>query len=390
MLKKTVSMLLAVVLVLGIPLSGVAEEKNAFSIEECVELALEGNVKLKIKAQDYDMSKVERSEAKWQSNKIDRARDDLKSVPLHYLPPAAGAKLMQAETLVFGFEGAQGKDVAPKLKEAEELIAKKGLDLEKQNLRIDVERTYYNVLMAEDNVKTASLQLDRSKEQLKNATVSYKNGVVAKDSLLMAEAGLASSEQNLFTAEKNLKLAKMSLNKLMGRELNTPLALTTQFTHKPEVPDSVDSMIQSALKLRPEVVGVREMAEVTKLNRDTALNYYSKNAFVYRKAEVDAEKAELGLTEAQESVKLAVSAAYLDLQEAAEKLKAAEKVKNLARESYRITELKYKSQMATTAEFLEAGEKLYGAELMYTASVFDYNVASAELANWAGKGLEEK
>lgn len=385
MLRKTVSLLLTAVLILGIPIIGGAEEKNAFSIEECVELALQNNVLLKIKAEEHAMSIVERSQAKWDSDKIDRARDDLKKVPLHYMD----AKMMQAEVMVFSFEGAQGKDVAPRLKEAEELIAKKELDLQKQDLRIDVERSYYNVLMAQDNVKTAKLQLDRSKEQLKNAKVSYENGVVAKDSLLMAEAGLASSQQNLFTAEKTLKLAKMSLNKLMGRELDGPLDLTSRFTYKPEEPGPVDSMIQSALKLRPEVIGVREMAEVTKLNRDTALNYYGKNAFVYRKADVNVKKAELGLTEAQESIKLAVSAAHLDLQEAGEKLRAAEKVKNLAQESYRIVELKYKSQMATTAELLEAGEKLYGAELMYTASVFDYNVAKAELANWAGKGLDE-
>ena len=35
------------------------------------------------------------------------------------------------------------------------------------------------------------------------------------------------------------------------------------------------------------------MAEVTKLNADTSLDY-AKNAYVYRKAKADAEKAELG------------------------------------------------------------------------------------------------
>ena len=78
------------------------------------------------------------------------------------------------------------------------------------------------------------------------------------------------------------------------------------------------------------------------------------------------------------------------MQETAEKLMAAEKVKAVAEETYRIVDLKYKSQMATTAELLEANEKLYGAQLLYTSSVFDYNVAVAELACWAGKGLEEK
>ena len=356
-------------------------------------MALENNTMLQIKALDHEKSKVEREEAKKTSKKIDRARDKeilLPSIPDPIASLIVGMRVAEAESILYGFEGAQVKDVAPRLKEAEELIAKKTLELEEQNLRIDVERTYYNVLLAEDNLKNAKLQVERSKEQLKNAQVSFENGVVAKDSLLMAEAGLAQSMQNVYTAEKNLELARMSLNKLMGRELSAPITLVTRFTYKPVEIKPLKDMIQSALKLRPEVIQAREMAEVTRLNATTALRYYAKNTYVYRKAEADAQKAELGLREAEESIKLAVIAAYLTVGETAEKLMAAEKVKKMAQETYRIVDLKHKSQVATTAELLEANEKLYNAELLYTSSVFNYNVAVAELEYWAGKGLEEE
>ena len=168
-------------------------------------MAVENNTRLQIKAWDLEKSKVEREEAKKTSKKIDRARDKeilLPPIPDPIKSLIVGMKVAEAESIIYGFEGAQGKDVAPRLKEAEELIAKKTLELEEQNLRIDVERTYYNVLLAEDNLKNAKLQVERSKEQLKNAQVSFENGVVAKDSLLMAEAGLAQSMQNVYTAEK--------------------------------------------------------------------------------------------------------------------------------------------------------------------------------------------
>jgi outer membrane protein TolC len=393
--KKVISLVLTLAIVFCTPLMVNGQEKTSFSIDECVEMALENNTMLKIKAWDLEKSKVEREEAVQTSKKIDRAKDELKEISLPAIQDPikqiiAGMRIAEAESVVYSFEGAQGKDVAPRLKEAEELIAKKTLNLEEQNLRINVERTYYNVLMAEDNLKNANLQVERSKEQLKNAQVSFENGVVARDSLLMAEAGLSQSMQNLYTAEKNLELARMSLNKLMGRELSAPLVLTTRFKYKPETPTPLNDMIQDALKLRPEVVQAREMAEVTKLNAVTALRYYAKNTYIYRKAETDAKKAELGLKEAEESIKLAVNAAYLNVQEASQKLASAEKIKAAAEETYRIVDLKYKSQMATTAELLEANEKLYGAQLLYTSSVFDYNVAVAELECWAGKGLEER
>lgn len=393
MRKKVISLVLAITILLYTPIITLAEEKASFTIDQCVDMALENNTMLQIKALDHEKSKVEREEAKKTSKKIDRARDKeilLPSIPDPIASLIVGMRVAEAESILYGFEGAQVKDVAPRLKEAEELIAKKTLELEEQNLRIDVERTYYNVLLAEDNLKNAKLQVERSKEQLKNAQVSFENGVVAKDSLLMAEAGLAQSMQNVYTAEKNLELARMSLNKLMGRELSAPITLVTRFTYKPVEIKPLKDMIQSALKLRPEVIQAREMAEVTRLNATTALRYYAKNTYVYRKAEADAQKAELGLREAEESIKLAVIAAYLTVGETAEKLMAAEKVKKMAQETYRIVDLKHKSQVATTAELLEANEKLYNAELLYTSSVFNYNVAVAELECWAGKGLEEE
>ena len=69
-----------------------------------------------------------------------------------------------------------------------------------------------------------------------------------------------------------------------------------------------------------------------------------------------------------------------------EKLDTVEKLKQQCAEAYRITELKYKYKTATTAELLEAQEKLNQAELAYTSAVFDYNVAVAELRIGLVKG----
>lgn len=351
-----------------------AEEKISFSLEECINTALQNNINLKISRQEYEKTIVEREEAEFQAKKIEDIRDD--KILRNYVPTA------------FSFEGAQVKDLAPKLKEANELIAKKNLALDEQNLRIEVEKAYFNVLKAQDNLKNADIQLQRAKEQLKNAQESYKQGVVAKDSVLMAESAVAGAEANRVSAEKNLQLAKMNLNKIMGRSLTAPLELTTTFTYTPtEIPD-VEEMVKSALALRPEVISVRKMKEVAELNCKLALKYYAENTFTYKKAKIELEKAILGVKEAEDQITLAVRSAHLTVKEAAEKLKSAEKAKEAAQEIYRITVLKYKSQVATMAEVLQAMENLRQAELLYTSAVFDYNVARAQLDNWAGKGLE--
>jgi hypothetical protein len=351
-----------------------AEEKTSFSLEESVNTALQNNVSLKISQQDYENAKLELEQAEFESKKIADIRED--KILRNYVPTA------------FSFEGAQVKDMAPRLKQANELIAKKNLALDEQNLRIEVEKAYFDVLKAQANLQNAEVQLQRAQEQLKNAQVSLKQGVVAKDSVLMAESAVAGAEANRVSAEKNLELAKMNLNKVMGRNLTAPLELTTSFTYTPEELPDVEEMVKSALALRPEVISVREMKEVAELNCKLALKYYAENTFTYRKAKIDLEKAVLGVKEAEDQISLAVRSAHYAVIEAAEKLKSAEKAKETAQEVYRITELKYKSQVATMAEVLQAMENLRQAELAYTSAVFDYNVARAQLDNWAGKGLE--
>jgi len=351
-----------------------AEEKTSFSLEESINTALLNNVSLKISRQEYEKAKVEREEARYESKQMEDIRDD--KILRDYVPQA------------FTFEGAQVKDLAPRLKEANELIAKKNMALDEQNLRIEVEEAYFAMLKAQDNLKNAKVQLQRANEQLKNAQASYRQGMITKDSLLSAESAVASAEANRVSAEKNLELARMNLNKIMGRSLTAPLKLTTTFTYTPsDIPD-VEEMVKSALVLRPEVISMRETKEVSELNCKLALKYYAENTFVYREAKIDLEKAVLGVKEAEDQISLAVRSAHYAVIEAAEKLKSAEKTKETAQEVYRITDLKYKSQVATMAEVLQAMENLRQAELLYTASVFDYNVARAQLDNLAGKGLE--
>jgi outer membrane protein TolC len=348
---------------------------NSFSLEQSVEEALKNNIQLKIEAEEYEKAKVERNEARATSDKIVKIRDD--KILRQFVPQA------------FDFEGAQAKDLLPTLREAEELIAKKNLDLERQNLRIKVKKAYYGVLLAQDNLANAKIQLDRAQVQLKNAEAGYKNGVAAKDTVLMAKYGLADAEANLVTAEKSLDLAKMNLNKLMGRGLTQPLKLTAQFEYTPKELRNVEEAVESALKLRPEVIAVSEMRDVAQLNCDLSLKYYAENTFIYKKAKIDLDKANLGLKEAEDSVSLAVRAAHLSAKEAMEKLKASENMKNAALESHRIIVLKHKSQVATMADVLVSMDKLTKAEMAYTSSVYNFNVAKAEFDNWAGVGLEK-
>lgn len=335
---------------------------QSLSLDESCKIALENNLNLKAKEIEYEKAKIEQGEAKYSSKKME---DD-----------------------VFSFEGAQIKDITPRLKKAQELITKKNLDLEKQNLRIEVERAYYDVLLAEENFKYAKMQLERVETQLKNAKLKFEEGFVAKNHIYIAKVEVSNAKSALVTAKKNLEISKIEFNNILGRNLTAPFTLTSKFEYNPKQISSVEIMEDEALKLRPEVISAIETYQVSKLNADLALKYYASNTYIYKKAKLDEEKEEINVKDVKEKIKLDLRKAYLSTVEAIEKLNTAEESIKMAKESYRIAKLKYESQLATIVDVIEAMENLKQSEINYISYVYDYNISKAELENLAGKGLE--
>lgn len=335
---------------------------ESLSLEESYKIALKNNIDLKIKEIEYQKSKIEQDEARYSSKKME---DD-----------------------VFSFEGAQVKDLTPRLKKAQELIDKKNLELERQNLRIEVERAYYDVLLAEEKFKYAKIQLERAENQLKNSKLKFKEGYVAKNHIYTTEVEVSNSKSALVTARKNLEISKIEFNKILGKDLAATFLLTSQFEYKPKQVIRVDIIEKQALKLRPEIINAIETYKVSKLNADLALKYYASNTYIYKKAKLDEERDALNAKNVKEKIKLDIRKAYLATIESMEKLEAAEKSKKMAKESYRIAVLKNESQLATVVDVIEAMEKLRQSEINYISCIYDYNISKAELENLAGKGLE--
>lgn len=334
----------------------------SLSLEESCNMAIENNLNLKIQQIEYEKTKIEQSEAINASKKL--------------------------KDSTFDFSGAQIKDLTPRMKQAEELVAKTNLELEKQKLRIEVEKAYYDVLLAQENLKYIITQSERAQTQLKNVKLKFEEGLVAQNHVYIAEAETSNVKSNLVTAQKNLEISKIQLNKILGRTLTSPLILTSEFEYHPQFDIEVESMVEKALKLRPEIINAKEMKEVAQLNADLALKYYASNTYIYKKANLEAKKEELRLKDEEEKLSLEVRKAYLTTIEAIEKIKTAEDSVKLAKETHRIANLRYEMQMTTIAEVIEAMEKLKDAENQYLTRVYDYNIARAKLDNWAGKGLE--
>ena len=98
-----------------------------------------------------------------------------------------------------------------------------------------------------------------------------------------------------------------------------------------------------------------------------------------REKETRLVQAEDVRVQVEDSVSLEVKDAYLRLQEARDKIGVAEAAVEQAEENFRINAERFKEQVATTTEVLDAQTLLTQARSNYFNALSDYNITWARL-----------
>ena len=81
----------------------------------------------------------------------------------------------------------------------------------------------------------------------------------------------------------------------------------------------------------------------------------------------------------EDQLRLEVKRSYLDLQVAATNITTAQQGLTQARENWRITELQYTNQVATTTDVLDSRTLLNQSETYYAKALYGYSIAEARL-----------
>ena len=85
----------------------------------------------------------------------------------------------------------------------------------KENISLLVANSFLQILFNKEILKVQKLQLEISKEEVLRANELVNNGVIPRGDLYEFEANLSSVEKTLIDAENSLKLAKMSLAQVL-------------------------------------------------------------------------------------------------------------------------------------------------------------------------------
>ena len=304
-------------------------------------------------------------------------------------------------------------------------LSKESLETAKRDLVLQVRVGYFTILRAEKFLDVAEQQVKNFEAQLEVTQAFFDVGIVPKNDVLLAEVNLANARQSLVKVANDLATAKASFNILLRREVNTPFEVVDILAHK-AFPLSFEQSLEEALRLRPEVktaqLNIDQAKENVKIARSgffptvSLTGNYSRSsdwwttdsgiqserwmvealatftlwnwgntAFKVGENKVKVTQAEDSKNQTIDSITLEVKNDYLNMQVAEKNISTAEKSIEQAEENLRMNEERYKYQVATQTDVVNAVTLLAQARVNYYGALSDFNVAKAQLERGMGK-----
>jgi outer membrane protein len=278
--------------------------------------------------------------------------------------------------------------------------------------------------------EVAQQSVKQLEEGVRVAENFVKVGLRAKVDVLDAQTRLGQAELQLIRAINDIGVAKARLNTILREPIDTPFEVEDILSTEP-YERSYKATKEIALQQRPELqeakknVAIAEK-EVTLAQSDyypditLSANYFragdepnvdgsdnvdrenwdivagatwtlfewGKTRYATNQRRVRLRQAKETFEQVKDGIMLEVKTGYLTLQAAGKGIRVAAKQVESAEENFRISQERYKEQVATATEVLDAQTRLTEARANYTDSLVIYALARANLIRAMGLEAE--
>ncbi len=268
-----------------------------------------------------------------------------------------------------------GWEVKAYLADGQLSIARKSLEITKDRVRANIMESYYSALKNQHQVEVSNNRVKLAEEQLRLAQKRYEVGVAPRKDILDAEVQLVQAQAKLSIDTRNLKMAKFSLKTDMGLPSYVELILTDDFKYEPIQVDDLDHAAQVAADRDISIVSDDEMLEVYNKAKDRGEDIGATGSKDYSDVlfGINEFKAKKELHRRQ--LDTLIYGVYVKLKAAEEQIKTMQKQLEQAKESLRLTQLRYQAGMATTLEVNSASNLVTEVETNLNAAMYDYMVS---------------
>jgi outer membrane protein TolC len=318
-------------------------------------------------------------------------------------------------------------------------IASLGLDtakiyekLTRQNIIFEARKTYFSLLKAQKLLKVSQEAVVNLEAQREVAENFYKVGMTPLNDLLKVEVSLANTRQNLITAKNDLEIAKSDFNTLLRRPISAEVMVQDILDYSPFEND-LDYCLSVAEENRLEIRIADKAIEVSK--NEVALgkkDYYpsvniegtyfrlgdewdvsggegigdpngwkvaavaswnfwewGRTSYNVKEKMSRLSQAKYQKEEVRDNIRLEVKQAYLKNKESEKNIITIQKAIEQAKENFRINEERYKGQMATSTDVLDAQVLLSITMTNYYNALYDFKISKAFLYRAMGQEVME-
>jgi outer membrane protein TolC len=300
-----------------------------------------------------------------------------------------------------------------------------------QDLVLEVKVAYFNILKAGRILAVAKQSLEQLQVHRDTAQSFYDQGLIPRNDLLQAEVELANGRQFLLRSENGLELARSKFNTVLRRPINTPVEIEDILNDRP-YEKTFDACIAAALDNRPEIRSFALRREQAKSQvKVSQSEYYPSISLVGNYAKYgdtpgvagspfkDQEswyfmavanwnfwewgktknRVEAGqsrknqaadfLANVRDQITLEVKNAFLLLHEAEKQILVAATAIEQAEENFRINTERYREQLGTSTEVIDAQTLLTKARSDRHNALGDFNISRARLERAMGVSSPE-
>ncbi|MFA5903315.1 MAG: TolC family protein [Desulfobacula sp.] len=280
---------------------------------------------------------------------------------------------------------------------------------------------YIGALLARENEIVIRQATDTARSHLKLIQSRYDGGFVAKSDLLRAQVHIADLEQQLAEAKSSADIAKCRLTVVMGVAGEFDLTLTSPLDPGEPIQGDLDSWINKALTVRPDLKSLSLQKDIAKKEVDKSKaarlpsvnltgnyeinseelddhgNSYTVGAALslplytggrisaaIREAESNLKQTDAMLRSLNQQVCGETRQAFFNAKSSWERIPVAKAAVGQAEESLRIVKNRYDSGLFTITDLLDAEAAVQQSRMNHLKSLHDYKSAATRLSLASG------
>ncbi|MEY4292718.1 MAG: hypothetical protein RIQ61_1095 [Bacteroidota bacterium] len=409
-----------------------AQNTSILKLEEAIHLAIQNNQSIKIAKEKNVQATTNLQEAKnrrlpdfninSQLLRVNQPLIDLR-VKLNNsgssgssAPDVNQVVLAQANVAMPLFNG---NKINYSIKANEYLLKAAELDANanKNELILNTIQAYTNLYKCTISLKLIKENKTQASKRLKDIEQLYKNNIVSRNDLLKAQLQVQQVELQELEVSSELELSKINMNLLLGLASTNPLDVDSNYIDHLQINqltiNSIDYWENLVMLERPELLSLNNRIEASKKNiqilkSDNYPSFALSGGYIYadinnflgisnalnggiamrysisslwkgseKITQAKSKTMELELMKSQlsDQVKLQVNKSYQQFVVAKQKINVFRNSIQQVSENYEIVESKYKNNLATVQELLDADVLQFQAKVQYEFAKADATIA---------------